>query len=409
MCLNRFYLAQGVKLYSHETWHIIFSKQGSGLDHVAAHAGAVCRYYVKMCDADNHAVREAACQAIAELATKVGSNPKYQSALQPYVSLLMQALLMCFHDESWPVRDEACLACGLFCRAYPEESKSELPTLWQRWTEQLIDHIWSVREDAAVALGDALVAHPEELYPKIMEFLRVTIPSAREQVAMSMEEYKKSQNDVETHTDSTLYSCGSLAPKLRKGGAGRVGCSSCGVNRPKAPWEATDGCIYLLRELCVLSASPHMPPQIDLSDKVLVPLLTELADVCRVQHFPQSHDLRATLWHQLTPMAYALGKDRFKRLYLDIFIELLMSNLESRTATALSKHAAGQCAEELANLVGVGIFRGRIQDDFQRDIFDNTMEERKREKAMAGPMDAFSPFGPSGLLDHVGKGVTTSP
>lgn len=409
MCLNRFYLAQGVKLYSHETWHLIFVKQGSGLDQVAAHAGAVCRYYVKMCDADNHAVREAACQAIAELATKVGANPKYQSALQPFVPLLMQALLMCFHDESWPVRDEACLACGLFCKAYPAESKSELPTLWQRWTEQLTDHIWSVREDAAVALSDALVAHPEELYPKIIEFLRTTIPSAKSQVSMTMEEYKKSQNDVESHTDSTLYSCGSLAPKLRKGGAGRIGCSSCGVNRPKAPWEATDGCIYMLRELCILSASPEMPAQVDLSDKVLMPLLTELADVCRVQHFPQSHELRATLWHQLTPMAYALGKERFKRLYLDIFIELLMSNLESRTATALSKHAAGQCAEELANLVGVGIFRGRIQDDFQREIFDSTMEERKRERAMAGPGDSFSPFGPSGLLDHVGKVVMASP
>jgi hypothetical protein len=33
--------------------------------------------------------------------------------------MLLQALLMCFHDESWPVRDEACLACGIFCKAYP--------------------------------------------------------------------------------------------------------------------------------------------------------------------------------------------------------------------------------------------------------------------------------------------------
>ena len=27
---------------------------------------------------------------------------------------------MCFHDESWPVRDEACLACGTFCLAYAD-------------------------------------------------------------------------------------------------------------------------------------------------------------------------------------------------------------------------------------------------------------------------------------------------
>jgi hypothetical protein len=48
---------------------------------------------------------------------------------------------MCFHDESWPVRDEACLACGTFCLAYADECLSELPTLFERWTEQLSDQV----------------------------------------------------------------------------------------------------------------------------------------------------------------------------------------------------------------------------------------------------------------------------
>jgi len=50
MCLNRFYLAQGVKLYSHETWKLVMKDQG--VDLVASYLPAVCRYYVKMCDAD---------------------------------------------------------------------------------------------------------------------------------------------------------------------------------------------------------------------------------------------------------------------------------------------------------------------------------------------------------------------
>lgn len=56
MCLNRFYLAQGVKLYSHDTWKIVMGNQG--IQRVVEHAGGLVRYYVKCCDADNHVVRE---------------------------------------------------------------------------------------------------------------------------------------------------------------------------------------------------------------------------------------------------------------------------------------------------------------------------------------------------------------
>jgi hypothetical protein len=94
-----------------------------------------------MCDADNHVVREAACQAVAELATKLGTSPQYQEKLQPYVHVLLQALIVCFHDESWPVRDEACLACGIFCKAYPEECLPDLPLLKEKWTQQVSQYL----------------------------------------------------------------------------------------------------------------------------------------------------------------------------------------------------------------------------------------------------------------------------
>jgi hypothetical protein len=108
MCLNRFYLAQGVKLYSQDTWKLVFgtaqghspdeeglhsseeTKGGGGLGAVARNAAPVCRYYSKMCDADNHAVREAACQGVAELAQKVGKHPLYAEYLSPNVTMLLQ-------------------------------------------------------------------------------------------------------------------------------------------------------------------------------------------------------------------------------------------------------------------------------------------------------------------------------
>mmetsp|Transcript_20102 Transcript_20102/g.37851 ORF Transcript_20102/g.37851 Transcript_20102/m.37851 type:complete len:622 (-) Transcript_20102:1635-3500(-) len=79
MCLNRFYLAQGVKLYSQDTWKLVFGNNGmqqqrsdspdelfsseeteggGGMGAVARCAAPLCRFYAKMCDADNHAVRE---------------------------------------------------------------------------------------------------------------------------------------------------------------------------------------------------------------------------------------------------------------------------------------------------------------------------------------------------------------
>jgi hypothetical protein len=403
MCLNRFYLAQGVKLYSHQTWKLVFPDNGVPV--VAQTIAPIVRFYVKMCDADNHVVREAACQAVAELAVKIGMDKEKAPVLQPHVTILLQALLMCFHDESWPVRDEACLACGIFCRAYAEDCRPELSTLWTRWTEQLTDQIWSVRADAAVALGQACQAYGQEFFDKLLSFIKENLPAAKKQPKMTMQEYKALQNNMAAHTENQLYSCGSLAPKLKKkAGAGRIGCSSCEINRPKQPWEATDGCLYLIRELMESSSQPDsaLPP---MSDELLLPLLQEVADICRVSHFPQSDELRSTLWKQLPGMMGAVGKLRCKRLYLEVFLDLLMRNLESRTASTLSIHAASVCAYELGKLVGPNILRGRLYDDYQKAVLDRAVREREMEQQ--SPMmqhhqqqkTQFSPFEPPGLLD----------
>lgn len=82
MVLNRHYVAEGVKLYSQETWSMFFCalddtnqsdypEKRVGVHVVSNHINAVVEFYVAQCDADNHAVREAACHCIAELAQKV--------------------------------------------------------------------------------------------------------------------------------------------------------------------------------------------------------------------------------------------------------------------------------------------------------------------------------------------------
>ena len=122
-----------------------------------------------------------------------------------------------------------------------------------------------------------------------------------------------------------------------------------------------------------------------LSDKELVPLLEKLVDACRIPH---PDEWRTTLWKCLPTIASSLGKQRFKTLYLDLFTELLCSSLESRTSLQVS-HSAGQCAEELAALVGPTIFRGRLED-YQRECFDRVMQERRRMPQ--GPVHGYDIF-----------------
>ena len=69
MCLNRYDVAEGVRLHAATSWREVCGMQGRRL--VAEHVAEFVRYYVRAAEADNHAVREAACQVMAELADKV--------------------------------------------------------------------------------------------------------------------------------------------------------------------------------------------------------------------------------------------------------------------------------------------------------------------------------------------------
>ena len=58
-------MAEGVRLYSQETWRLVMGERGR--EEVAKCAPQVVAYYIEQSKANNHAVREAACACIAEL------------------------------------------------------------------------------------------------------------------------------------------------------------------------------------------------------------------------------------------------------------------------------------------------------------------------------------------------------
>lgn len=76
----------------------------------------------------------------------------HKEPFKPYISQLLDALMDCFKDESWPVRDAACLACGSFVATFSEESKVKYEELCHLWIAHLSDNIFSVRHHSAVAL-----------------------------------------------------------------------------------------------------------------------------------------------------------------------------------------------------------------------------------------------------------------
>lgn len=82
-------------------------------------------------------------------------------------------------------------------------------------------------------------------------------------------------------------------------------------------------------------------------------------------------------------------------------LPLLGRDLRS-TSSQLTHHAAGQCAEELGQLVGMGILQGRLDQNGDAEYLDRVLQEQERN-APTGAManDVFSPFGPPGLLDHI--------
>jgi hypothetical protein len=97
-------------LYSLETWKKVVGQKG--IEIVIKYTTPIIKFYISQCSADNHAVREAACHCISELCSKIAVINK--ECMRSHVTEMLDALILCFKDMSWPVRDSACVACGQF-------------------------------------------------------------------------------------------------------------------------------------------------------------------------------------------------------------------------------------------------------------------------------------------------------
>jgi len=371
MCINRYYVAAGVRVYSLESWKLLVGTNGRRF--VAEYMPYVQKFFIKQAGADNHAVREAACHCIAELATKVEHD-----AVSEFIPGLLDALIGCFKDASWPVRDAACVALGDFVSQFPDESVADLDELYNLWLEHLSDNIPSVREDSAIAFGKILrcpkLAKEHGAEKRAVEHIKKYIHSVAKQKA-DVKKYDPNangvanakfggyenttvfgvaarrvrDNDSDLHANQQVYSCGSLAPKLKR--ATRSGCMDHGFSRDREMWEYTDGCVHLLRELvAALPTSQYF-------DQFVPSTLPQIAGKRDFAHF---HELQQTVWKSIPAMGRAVGKRKFK-MYLELLLVPMIETLECKNRLAMN--AAGQCITFCNTFIGSKFFIPRLKPD----------------------------------------------
>ncbi|KAK4530008.1 hypothetical protein CCYA_CCYA03G0865 [Cyanidiococcus yangmingshanensis] len=300
LCLNRHYLAEGVREHARKTWQSLFSANGREL--VIVYLADMVPYFVTQSQADNHGVREASCHVMAEIASRL--DP---CLVQPYLGELFAALMACFHDDSWPVRDCASSACATLASIFglddqPEEAIDELFALWFR---HCADHIPSVRAHAAEAVARVGAQLQGSHLERVFDYLCRALPRATEQKPDNAQEAcvptstvtrttfdalkRTHDNDVGLHSNQTMYSCGSLAPKMRARHQ-RVGCMDCTYTREPEPWECTDGALYLWRHLAERGCGERCA-----ENGILVLILVRLIELPVFHRLPA---LWATLWTQ---------------------------------------------------------------------------------------------------------------
>ncbi|KAM7535399.1 hypothetical protein Aperf_G00000091356 [Anoplocephala perfoliata] len=366
LCLNRYYVAEGVKVFSQQTWCEVTGGRGREiLTHIIQ---PTLDYYVEQSRTDNHAVREAACACMAEVGIKLPRD-----ILRPHLNRLLEALITCFKDDSWPVRDAACIGLGNLISVFPEETRAAGYTdlMAERFLQNLIDCIPSVRQGAAASIARILQgSNDSDLEKMYLEFAEkqmddivnqpkdskgaATIPrapGANVVVKSGIEAHDPN------HTNQVMYSCGSLATTA-KGGIGH-GLDDT-FQRPSQPWERADGAIRLIGEMGIYA------PQ-----KVTDKLLEKMVTAASFTHYPHHPYLLQTACYTIMLLCEGMRKSDFKR-NLDILLPVLAFAVSADQPLAVA--AAEESLVTLSHVLGPTVLRSRIEGHLESTIVPRLLD-----------------------------------
>ena len=259
---------------------------------------------------------------------------------------------------------------------FPDESVNDLEDLYKLWFEHLSDNIPSVREDSAIALGKILrcekLAKQYGAEKRAVEHIKKYIMEVNKQKSddkyiankddmnVKFGQYENAtlfgvaakrirDNDANLHSNQQQYSCGSLAPKLKR--ATRSGCMDHGFTRDRQPWEYTDGCVHLLKQLIIAFPTAAYYDQ-------FIP--TFIPNIAAKRNFAHYHELQQTIWGAIPGIAEAVGKRKFK-MYLELLLVPMVETLQCKNRLAMN--AAGKCVTFCNKFIGSKFFLPRLKPD----------------------------------------------
>ncbi|KAJ9472572.1 hypothetical protein DIPPA_06848 [Diplonema papillatum] len=368
LCLNRYYVAEGVRNSTQKVWEAVTS--GRGRELVREHLPAFVAYYERQAREQNHAVREAACHCMAELIEKV-------DGVEAFAPSLLSVLDASCDDPSWPVRDVACLAAARVFAKYPHRIDEAMRgKLYERLLYQSEDPIASVRRHAGEALarfaeagddcGKRVLAAVDGMLDGIKSQKEDSAARApeqgREHAARSTDlsnvttfgvAKRVRDNDVSTHTNQQMFSCGSLAPGPSTARVLNQGCSHGGTV-PRTgldPWYRTDTAIHTLRYL-----SEHQRTE----TSSLLPLLARIPDTLHHKLFMRYTEYWTTVWSSLPVVVRSVGKRPVTGVVNEVLPQLFSSLLSENQLLAA---AGADCICALRKLYGETVWRAKLSTD----------------------------------------------
>ena len=183
----------------------------------------------------------------------------------------------------------------------------------------------------------------------------------------------KHQDGDETHVNNTLFSCGSLAPKLKRGG----GCMDHGFTRDKEDWELSDGSVFMLREM---SKDEKL-------HEFVVSHLQNLISLSMVDHFKHSTSLKENLFKSLIQIMKNLGKKKF-RAHVDDMLDPAFRN-SKRLENMNMAIAAQDFILAMDDTYGQSIFKAIVESFDDRYLQD--LDQYKKSAAQNKQQDFVYP------------------
>jgi len=236
------------------------------------------------------------------------------------------------------------------------------PELKKLWIDHLSDNIQSIRENTAISIGQVLnSSFAEDMGQAIRDHIKENMLKAKEQKADSAKfsnlgnvtQFGVAPEEIKDHDhdNNTMFSCGSLAPKLKRGG----GCMDHGFSRPKELWELSDGSVFMLRELSGMEQHQEF----------VVGQLDNLSNVAYVDHFKHSHVLKENIFKSLRKIVENLGKKKF-RGFLEFFLDPAFRNAKGEHQNLA--YAAQDFLLNLEKVYGQGIFKAIVEGHDDRYV-----------------------------------------